>query len=136
LTTIALPGLLYPDQTVVPTMPFGDAYSYWRDFSAQTDDLSAMSSTNFNLATLAADLAANTGDAWTSTAASRFSVEGATFLYNGTTAACPGWNNGPSTPNLAYTNVLLVQLNPTYSLGYSGVLVLHYGDANANFANG
>lgn len=130
VTSTTLAGLLYPDQVTTPQMPFGEFYSYPRDFTAQQTDLAAMSTATTDMTTLAADLTANTGNPWSATAAARYSVFGATIIYNGTVADCPGWNNGMSTPNPSFENVMVVQLNPANSLGYSGYLVLHYGQAS------
>ena len=129
VTSTTLNGLLYPDETVTPVMPFGEFYSYWRDFTAQETDLASMSTSTTDMTLLATDLTENTGNAWSATSATRYSVQGATIIYNGTVADCPGWNNGASTPNPAYENVMVVQLNPSFSLGYAGYLVLHYGAA-------
>lgn len=120
-----LPGLLYPNPDT--TKPYGELYSYWRDMTAWQADLQGYTTSTNDLTKLTADLAACTGDAWTNTAAGRFSTMGATVVYNGTTAAFTPITGTMCTPNPGYQYVIVVKLNATNSLGYSGFLFLHYG---------
>lgn len=125
VTQTTLPGLLYPNQDI--TKPFGELYSYWRDMSAYQADLFAIPAGSNNLTQLAADLSAVTGNAWTNTAASRYSLQGATVAFNGPVSQFTPLPDSLCTPNPAYQYVLVVKLNPSSSLGYSGYLFLHYG---------
>jgi hypothetical protein len=135
VTNTALSGILYPDQTVNPTMPFGEFYSYWRDFSSQEAALDVLATSTTDMTALASALTAVTGNTWQPVNADRYSLGGATILYNGPTNAAPTWNAGQSSCNPAFSNVLIVQLNPTTSLGYSGYLIIHYNLPNSDGIN-
>jgi hypothetical protein len=133
VTGTALAGLMYPNQDL--TKPFGELYSYWRDMTAWQTDLQKIQVGQTDLTTLTNDLKACTGDAWTNTAAARYSLQGASVVYNGTTKAFVPIAGTVMTPNVnGYTYVLVVQLSATSSLQYGGYLFLHYG-AIDQFAN-
>lgn len=117
ITQPSLPGLLYPNRDV--SKPFGEMYSYWRDFTAQSTALAGITTSAPDLAALAALLQQNTTHAWTAAASGRYSVKDAVVTYNGDTA-------GRTDCNTAYLKVCIVTLDPTASLGYSGQLFLHY----------
>ena len=53
--------------------------------------------------------------------------------YNGTVADFTAIPNSSTTPNPSYDSVLVIQLDPTASLGYSGWLFLHYGRLDDGF---
>lgn len=117
MTVKNLDGLLYPSRD--ETKAYAEMYSYWRDFSAQTDKLEPYVVGSSDFTDLAAALTAVTGDAWQTSGAHRYSLAGATVVYNGTTA--PRMD-----ANQQYNAVLVVQLS-TSNLGYSGKLYCHYG---------
>jgi hypothetical protein len=119
-----LPGLMYPERD--ETKPFGECYSYWRNFSAQSAQLQALVTSPLDTTTLASILATNTGSAWVDNAAARYSVQNATLVYSGPTSGAPLDSSGNPTVNPYYADVLIVQLDPTASLGYSGKLIMHY----------
>jgi hypothetical protein len=125
LTGTALPGLLYP--TTDLSKPFGELYSYFRDMTPYQADMQQYNTASNNLTQLTTNLKTLTGDAWINTAASRFSLQGAAIQFNGLVSAFTPIAGELCTPNPAYQYVLVVKLNPTYSLGYSGYLFLHYG---------
>lgn len=132
VTTTTLPGLVYPTRD--ETKPFGELYSYWMDFTAYQTDFSAVTTATTDLTQVAADLATVSGNAWTFTGgAARYSMQNATVAYNGAVSAFTPLADEQATPNPSYQNVLVIQLDPTYSLGYSGYLFLHYGRLNDGF---
>lgn len=117
LTVTALPGLYYPEQDI--TKPFGRMYSYWRNFSTVQADLLGMTTMDGpTITALKAALITVTGDAWVNDIESRYSLAGATILYNGITA-------GSTDLNPDYSHGLIVQLTGS-CLGLSGTLNLHY----------
>jgi hypothetical protein len=124
VTNSALLGLLYPNPDL--SKPFGELYSYWRDMSAYQADLQNYNTSSNDLTLLTADLKLVTGDAWTTVAAGRFSTMGATIAYNGTVKAFTPIVGTNCTPNPGYNYVIVVKLNASNSLGYSGYLFLHY----------
>ena len=124
VTGTALQGLLYPNQDT--SKPFGELYSYWRDMTTWQSDLQNLPIGNPDLTQLATDLTNCTGNAWSNMASGRYSLLGATVVYNGTTKAFTPLSGTLMTPNPGYTYVVVIQLGAG-SLGYSGYLFLHYG---------
>ena len=112
-----LPGLMYPARD--ESKPYGELYSYWRDFTPQTTALDAITLETTDFTTLAAALTAVTGNAWSANVAGRYSLLGATIAAVGLTA------DNPLT-NPDYLKAVVVTLGEG-SLGYSGQLILHYG---------
>jgi len=127
----ALPGLVYPTRD--ETKPYGEFYSYWMDFTAYETDFAAVTTATTDLSQVATDLSAVSGNPWVTNAAARYSLQNATVAYNGTTAAFTPIAGEQATPNPSYQNVLVIQLDPTASLGYSGYLFLHYGRLDDGF---
>lgn len=125
VTNRVLPGLFYPD--VDPTKPLATMYSYWRDFSANKTDLTAVATGTANLQTIHDVLLANTSNDWLMSGVGRFSLEGATVSYNGPTS------NYQRANTTMYTSVCVVDLSASCQ-GYSGQLFLHYGNPNDDFA--
>ena len=117
LTVTNLPGLNYPSPRI--DKPYAAAYSYWRDFSSMHESLSAVGAGTDQLEVVRLALVAITGDAWSLTAAQRYSLLGANVTYAGTTA-------GREDVNPDYEFVIIVALNETNSVGLSGSLVIHY----------
>lgn len=126
ITTTALNGLLYPERD--ETKPYGEAYSYWRDFSASQATLVTHTTADTDLTDVAnaLSLAAGSGVTWVLTGASRYSLAAASITYNGTTAAYPLDSSGNEQVNTAYSNVMTVLLDPVQCTGYSGTLIMHY----------
>lgn len=131
VTVTTLPGLVYPTRD--ETKPFGEFYSYWMDFTAFETDFAAVTTATTDLTTVAAHLSTVSGNPWVTNAAGRYSLQNAVVAYNGTTAAFTPIAGEQATPNPSYQNVLVIQLDPTASLGYSGYLFLHYGRLNDGF---
>lgn len=123
VTVTTLPGLMYPNRD--ETKPYGELYSYWRDLSQWQADLESLTTATTDFDLLCTDLTAATGNAWVDNAQGRYSLQGATIVYNGSTAAFTPVAGSATTPNPSYQNVLVVQLG-SGSLGYSGFLFLHY----------
>lgn len=124
LTNNNLSGLNYPNRD--ESKPYGEAYSYWRDMSQWASDLSTFTTSSTDLSLLATDLQAQSGHAWVTNAPGRYSLQNASVYYNGPVAGYTTPSDTQTTPNTAYANVLVVKLDPTASLGYSGYLFLHY----------
>ncbi|MDR3392203.1 MAG: hypothetical protein P4L77_10775 [Sulfuriferula sp.] len=126
IAVTALPGLMYPERD--ETKPYGEAYSYWRDFSASQATLVTHTPADTDLTDVANALSLNAGSGvtWVLTGASRYSLAGASITYNGTTAAYPLDSSGNPQVNLAYSNVMTVLLDPVQCTGYSGTLIMHY----------
>lgn len=122
----ALPGLVYPERD--ETKPYAEAYSYWRDFSAQESLLIDHTILDTDLTDIAAALSQNAGagTTWVLTGSSRYSLAGASITYNGSTFDYPANPNGSSGVNVAYDNVMTVLLDPVQCTGYSGTLIMHY----------
>lgn len=116
VTNRSLPGLIYPAPD--NTKPFGYFYSYWRDFSNHYEDLTLVVTGTDDLAELATILTDVTGDAWSSTASGRYSLQGAAVYYNGPTSGAPSSNQD-------YQNVCIVTLG-SGSIGLTGQLYIHY----------
>lgn len=117
VTTTKLNGLDYPDPLV--GRPFGNAYSYWRNFSAQHLPLEAITAgPGADLNTVREALVAITGDAWVVDTSARYSLKGAEVLYVGTTAGYPESSE-------RYEKVVVVKLG-TDCLGLSGRMFLQY----------
>lgn len=112
-----LPGLIYPAPD--ETKSYGQTYSYWRDFTAHEAALSAITVGASDLTTVASALTAVTTHNWVTNANARYSLLGASVIYNGLAA-------GRTDANQSYQNVLIIALGAG-SLGYSGRLVMHYG---------
>lgn len=123
-TTTSLPGLLYPQRDI--TKPFGETYSYWRDFTNQQSALDALVVADNNVQAMAAILTAITGDQWKYDVQNRFSLLNATILHKGPTDT-PFVNGSDTlTFNTDYTSVVVVRLGDG-SLSYNGYLICHYG---------
>lgn len=116
ITTTRLDGLDYPDPYV--GKPFGNAYAYWRDFSAQSGLLDVIIPANPDLGSIKDALVAITGDTWVTAGTVRYSLEGATVLYVGEAVGYPELNQ-------KYGKAVVVQLG-TACLGLSGRMFLHY----------
>ena len=117
VTVTALPGLYYPEQDV--TKPFGRMYSYWRSFTSVQAALSGIQTTSgADLVALKDALVAVTGDPWVVSGESRYSLAGATFVYNGPTS-------GNTDLNTSYNHGMIVNLSAS-CLGLSGSLNIHY----------
>lgn len=125
VTVTTLPGLMYPNRD--ETKPYGELYSYWRDMTAYEDDFGTINTSTTDLSQVAVDLTAQSGNAWVTNASGRYSLKNATVSYNGLTSSFVAPAGCTTTPNPAYQSVLVIQLDPTQSLGYSGWLFLHYG---------
>ena len=126
VTVTALNGLVYPERD--ETKPYGEAYSYWRDFTLQQALLASHTTADTDLTDIATALSQNAGagTTWVTTGSTRFSLAGASITYNGTTEAYPLDSFGEEQVNLAYSNVMTVLLDPVQCLGYSGSLIMHY----------
>lgn len=124
LTTTSLPGLNYPAPTT--TKPYAAAYSYWRNFSDSGVALETVQVGTGQIDAVRDVLTAITKDVWSSTAAGRYSVMGATVSYAGPTAGRTDVNDS------TYEKVIIVALNETNSLGLSGSLYLHYNPPSAD----
>lgn len=120
ITVTQLPGLNYPSAQI--TKPYASVgYSYWRDMSAYYDDLIDVIVGHDSLGIVRDALVAASGDAWQIIGASRFSLDGANVSYAGPTSGEPVSNHD-------YDHVIIVDLDDTKSLGWSGQLVLHFND--------
>lgn len=117
LTVTNLNGLNYPSPRV--DKPYAAAYSYWRDFSAAHGDLVSVAVGTDHIDIVRQVLTNITGDSWSSTAAQRYSVQGASVTYSGVT-------DGRTDVNLDYERVIIVALDEVNSVGLSGSLVIHY----------
>lgn len=118
LATKYLPGLIYP--ALDETKPYGELYSYWRDFTSKTAELDSVTVENQNLEAVKTALIAVTTHPWVTNAAGRYSLQGATITYAGVTTGRTDVNAHD------YGKVVILDLGAG-SLGYSGRLVLHYG---------
>jgi hypothetical protein len=115
-----LPGLNYPSPQI--TKPYASVgYSYWRDMSPYYATLINVVVGTADLGIIKDALVAASGDAWQLVGASRFSLDGATISYAGPTS-------GEPVSNQDYDHVIIVDLDDTMSLGWSGQLVLHFND--------
>jgi hypothetical protein len=117
LTVTSLPGLNYPAPSI--DKPYAAAYSYWQNFSASAVALETVLVGVDQIDVVRDVLTAITKNVWSSTAAGRYSVMGATVTYAGVTT-------GRTDVNTDYEKVIIVQLNETNSVGLSGSLYLHY----------
>jgi hypothetical protein len=124
-TGTTLSGLLYPNTDA--GKPFGELYSYFRDMTPYQAHLQNYTTSSNDLTQLALDLKALTGNNWTNVAAAQYSLQGASVVYNGLVSDFVPLGDSLCTPNPAYQYVLIVKLNNSYSLGYSGYMFLHYG---------
>lgn len=116
ITNTKLDGLDYPDP--YEAKPFGNAYSYWRNYSAKWQDLDVIVANNPDLSSIKDVLVYMTGDAWVTTGSSRYSLQDATVLYVGDTS-------GYEEANQNYDKLVVVQLAAA-CLGLSGRMFLHY----------
>jgi hypothetical protein len=131
VTVTTLPGLVFPNRD--ETKPYGEMYSYWRDMTAYEADFTPITTATTDLTQVATDLTAQSGNTWLTGASGRYSLQNATVAYNGTVADFTPIVNSSTTPNPSYQNVLVIALDPTASLGYSGWLFLHYGRLDDGF---
>lgn len=115
LTTV-LPGLNFPDP--YENKPFGWAYSYWRDFTLAESLLEPVVVNNPDWVNIRDALIQITGDAWVLNGPTKFSLDGATALYNGPVS-------GAAHGNDRYDQLLVVQLGAACQ-NLSGRLFLHY----------
>jgi hypothetical protein len=121
VATTVLPGLNYPNRST--EKPYGELYSYCRDFSGHYATLLAMDATETTpekLETIKTILIAVTGDAWVTDSIKRFSLQGATITFNGPTT-------GQELPNPEYEYYMTIDLTADCQ-GLSGTLILHYSD--------
>lgn len=117
VTSTNLNGLNYPDP--YENKPFGNSYSYWRDFSAQHELLDALhTGETGDLVNVKDVLVAITGDAWVTAGNSRYSLDGAEILFVGNTVDYPEMNQN-------YTRGVAVKLGAA-CLGLSGRMFLQY----------
>lgn len=117
LLNTRLNGLNYPDP--YQAKPFGNAYNYWRDYSAQYELLDILlTGEQGDLTNVKDALVANTGDAWVTTGKSRFSLQGSEITYVGNVSGYPEANQ-------LYEKVVVVLLGAD-CLGYSGRMFFHY----------
>ena len=130
VSTTSLPGLLYPQRDI--SKPFGETYSYWRDFTNQQSALAALAVQGNDIQTLATIMTAITGDTWKYDVDNRFSLKGATILFNGVTDNPVTIGSDTLTFNPDYTNVLVARLGAG-SLSYNGYLICHYGRPSESF---
>lgn len=112
-----LPGLYMPNRD--DTKPYGEVYSIFRDLSAYAEGLELLPGALNAIEMLAAMLASATGDAWVSAGAARYSLDGATIVYQGPTSGDPRLKTN-------YERAVIVNLSTNLSLGLSGSLLLHY----------
>lgn len=125
LVNTALPGFQYP--TPYATLPFAQFYSYWRDFSEHVEYLKTLEAGQAIPPELATILTSVTGDTWTHTGYSQYSLGGATLKYAGSTA-----DNGLFNDNYDYG--IIVGLNHNDAHGISGDLIIHFSDPVDPFA--
>lgn len=118
LTVGNLPGLNYPDP--YEGKAFGNAYTYWRDFSTKQVELDAITVETPDWTAIKDVLVALTGDAWVTTGSARYTLEGAEVLYVGAVAGYPELNQ-------TYDKAVVVKLG-TACLGLSGRMFLHYNE--------
>lgn len=126
IAVTALPGLMFPERD--ETKPFGEAYSYWRDFTPQSALLADKTTATTDLTDVATALSQNAGagTVWQTTTVGRYSLLNATITYNGATNLYPTNPDGSPQVNLTYADVMTVLLDPTQNTGYSGTLIMHY----------
>lgn len=121
-----LPGLNYPNRST--EKPYGELYSYSRDFSGHYQtllDMDVTETTPEKLTTIKNILVAVTGDAWVTDSVKRFSLQGAVLKTNGPTA-------GSELPNPEYERFMTIELSADCQ-GLSGTLILHYSDPAGGF---
>jgi hypothetical protein len=116
ITNTRLDGLDYPDP--YEAKPFGNAYSYWRNYSAKWQELDVILASNPDFTSLKDVLVYITGDAWVTTGSSRYSLQDSEVLYVGPTS-------GYEETNQNYGKVVVVKLGAA-CLGLSGRMFLHY----------
>ena len=129
-----LDGLTYPDGTMgsdTPPKNFGEGYSYPMDFTDFYARLlpiptgTLLGATTSMTAVVDALNAAEGRNVWMGDNDTQWGLANATVLYNGV-------NNKPEYPtNPRYTHVLVVKL-PATNMQFSGNLIMHYADPNAD----
>jgi len=122
VTHTALGGLNYPTPNI--DRPYASMYSYWRDFTPYRTLMETVTKDSTGLSVLFDILKSATGDPWTQVGAARFSLDGAVISYIGPTVGAP-------VSNTAYDKVIIVDLLPLNSLGWSGSLIMHYNLPNS-----
>lgn len=112
-----LPGLYMPNRD--DTKPYGEVYSVFRDLSAYAAGMQTLALGTGSLQDLATILASATGDAWVVNGAARYSLDGATIVFNDVTSGDPRLKTNME-------RAVIVNLSTNLSLGLSGSLLLHY----------
>lgn len=112
-----LPGLYMPNRD--DTKPYGEVYSVFRDLSAYAAGMQTLALGTGSLQDLATILASATGDAWVINGAARYSLDGATIVFNDVTSGDPRLKTNME-------RAVIVNLSTNLSLGLSGSLLLHY----------
>lgn len=117
LLVTKLNGLNYPDP--YKAKPFGNAYSYWRDYSEQFDRLDVLhAGEGGDLVNVRDALIAITTDPWVTVGKARYSLQGAVITYVGPTSGYPEMNQN-------YEKGVCVELSDD-CLTLSGRMFLHY----------
>jgi hypothetical protein len=122
ITNKNMQGMVYPARD--ETKPYGEMYSYWRDFTPQKALIDSVVVGQSDLTSVRDALIANstegsTSHQWVTDASGRYSLLGASVVYNGLTSNWPRSNKERGF-------VLVIDLG-VGSLGYSGQLIMHYG---------
>lgn len=112
-----LPGLYMPNRD--DTKPYGEVYSVFRDLSAYAEGMQLLAVGTGSLQDLATILTSATGDTWVTNGAARYSLDGASIVFNDTTS-------GDIRLKANYERAVIVDLSTNLSLGLSGSLLLHY----------
>lgn len=108
----------YPEADA--TKPFAAIYSYWRDFSSQSNLLEQVATGTNEIDLVRQALVSITGNPWTLTANARYSLSGASVVEVVAT------EDNPTSYNVRYDKCVRVALDPIACLGYEGDLYLHY----------
>ncbi len=125
LINTELSGLSYP--TPYASLPFAQMYSYWRDFSEHVDYLKTIVAGQPIPQELADILTSVTGDVWTKSGYSQFSLGGATIVWAGKAV-----ENGIM--NSDYDYGIQIRLNHDDAYGITGDLIIHSNDPVDPFA--
>lgn len=112
-----LPGLYMPNRD--DTKPYGEVYSIFRDLSPYAEGMRLLALGTGSLQDLATILTSASGDPWVTSGASRYSLDGATIVYNDIVSGDPRLKTN-------YERAVIVNLSTNLSLGLSGSLLLHY----------
>jgi len=112
-----LPGLYMPNRD--DTKPYGEVYSVFRDLSAYAEGMQLLALGTGSLQDLATILTSATGDAWVINGSARYSLDGATIVFNDVTSGDPRLKTNME-------RAVIVNLSTNLSLGLSGSLLLHY----------